>query len=77
MNSQGIEVSILNYGGIIQHLRVPDREGRRQDVVAEGSFFLDGHTFKLARNEGYHHLHGGMNGFDKVYWDVQWFAHGF
>jgi aldose 1-epimerase len=32
-NSKGMEVGILNYGGIITNLLVPDREGQFQDVV--------------------------------------------
>lgn len=32
-NSSGIEVGILNYGGIVQTLRVPDREGKAADIV--------------------------------------------
>ncbi len=32
-NSQGMEVRIMNYGGIIQSLKVPDRTGKMDDVV--------------------------------------------
>jgi aldose 1-epimerase len=32
-NAAGIEVAVLPYGGIVQSLRVPDREGRRASVV--------------------------------------------
>jgi aldose 1-epimerase len=32
-NSQGMEVSIINYGGIITTIKVPDRTGRVDDVV--------------------------------------------
>ncbi len=32
-NSQGIQVKVLNYGGIIQSLMVPDKDGQMGDVV--------------------------------------------
>lgn len=32
-NSKGMEVKITNYGGIVVTLRVPDRQGRMEDVV--------------------------------------------
>ncbi|WP_082235705.1 aldose epimerase family protein [Halobacillus massiliensis] len=32
-NDQGMEVSVLNYGGIITRLLVPDREGNLENVV--------------------------------------------
>jgi aldose 1-epimerase len=41
-NGQGITASILTYGGIIQSLNVPDRNGRTDDVVL-GYDTLDGY----------------------------------
>ncbi len=32
-NSHGVEVHAMNYGGIIQSLRVPDRKGQLADIV--------------------------------------------
>src|SRR5262245_62117771 len=32
-NSKGMEVKIINYGGIIVSLKVPDRKGKFEDVV--------------------------------------------
>ncbi|HEV2396765.1 MAG TPA: aldose epimerase family protein [Candidatus Sulfotelmatobacter sp.] len=32
-NSHGVEVHVMNYGGIIQALRVPDRNGKFADIV--------------------------------------------
>jgi len=32
-NSHGVEVRAMNYGGIIQSVRVPDRDGKLADVV--------------------------------------------
>jgi aldose 1-epimerase len=33
VNSQGMEVSIINYGGIVTSIKVPDRTGKVDDVV--------------------------------------------
>ena len=32
-NSNGLEVKIINYGGIVTHLNVPDKNGKIEDVV--------------------------------------------
>lgn len=32
-NSHGVEISAMNYGGIIQSIRVPDRNGKFADIV--------------------------------------------
>jgi aldose 1-epimerase len=32
-NGQGLSVSIINYGGIVTHLMVPDKNGKIEDVV--------------------------------------------
>ena len=41
-NSRGAEADIMTYGGIVQKLLMPDREGRRADVVL-GYDTLDGY----------------------------------
>ncbi len=96
-NAHGLEVRVLDYGGIIVSLRVPDRVGNFDDIVlgfdsladylrvspyfgaivgrygnriARGRFTLDGRTYTLATNDGPNHVHGGLNGFDKVVWGV-------
>ena len=45
--------------------------GRCANRIAKGTFTLDGQTCKLATNNGENHLHGGVNGFDKVLWNAQ------
>jgi aldose 1-epimerase len=45
-NGQQMQVSIMNYGGIVQAIQVPDRYGRLGDV-ALGFATLDGYTSPL------------------------------
>jgi aldose 1-epimerase len=49
------------FGGIV---------GRYANRIAHGRFALDGEQFELARNDGRHHLHGGVVGFDRVTWQA-------
>jgi aldose 1-epimerase len=94
----GMEVSIINYGGAITSIKVPERTGQLGDVVlgydtlreyeenprylgaligrhanrlAAGKFSLNGTEYQLPQNNGRNHLHGGPNGFDKVFWEAR------
>ena len=42
--------------------------GRVGNRIANAKFELDGKTYKLAANNGIHHLHGGVKGWDKLLW---------
>jgi aldose 1-epimerase len=45
--------------------------GRCANRIAYGRFHLDGREYRLATNDGVHHLHGGRKGFDKAYWQAE------
>ena len=42
--------------------------GRVANRIANAKFELDGKTYKLAANNGVHHLHGGVKGWNKLVW---------
>lgn len=44
--------------------------GRVANRIGGSEFTLKGKTFRLARNDGDNHLHGGLRGFDKVIWNA-------
>ena len=99
----GMRIELLDFGGVVRCLHVPDRNGRLVDVVlgfddiasyeadrayigaivgryanriSGGRFVLDGRTYDLATNDGTHHLHGGVRGFNKAIWNAQPFDDG-
>lgn len=45
--------------------------GRCANRIARGELPLDGNVYRLSRNEGDHHLHGGVVGFDKKVWRAE------
>jgi aldose 1-epimerase len=45
--------------------------GRCANRIAGGRFHLDGKEYRLPTNAGNAHLHGGVKGFDKVFWRAE------
>lgn len=45
--------------------------GRTANRIGGGAFTLDGHTYRLSKNEEHATLHGGRQGFDKLLWRVE------
>jgi aldose 1-epimerase len=45
--------------------------GRYANRIANSEFILDGKTYQLTSNNKYFCLHGGIKGFDKVWWDIK------
>jgi aldose 1-epimerase len=45
--------------------------GRFANRIARGAFAIEGRQYRLACNNGPHHLHGGLKGFDKAVWKAK------
>ncbi|WP_160673274.1 aldose epimerase family protein [Clostridium sp. C8-1-8] len=45
--------------------------GRCCNRIENGSFIIDNKEYKVTKNEGSNHLHGGEKGFDKVLWTCE------
>jgi len=45
--------------------------GRFANRIGNGKFTLGGKSYQLETNDGPHHLHGGVEGFDKKVWNVE------
>ena len=48
--------------------------GRVCNRIAEGKFLLNGRQYELAVNNGPNHLHGGVQGLNRVHWRMQAFG---
>ncbi len=68
----------LGYNRVEDYINAVDKPyfgavvGRYGNRIANGEFTLDGETYKLLKNNGDNHLHGGAIGFDKVVWDAEY-----
>ena len=47
--------------------------GRYANRISGGKFSINGKNFKLEKNNGKNHIHGGIVGFDKVIWKAETF----
>lgn len=66
---------VLGYDSLSQYLKATPYfgaiVGRYGNRIAKGKFTLDGTTYSLAQNNNGQHLHGGLKGFDKVFWNIE------
>jgi aldose 1-epimerase len=66
----------VGYKNIEEYLHNPGERflgpvvGRYANRIARGTFRLDGVEYRLPQNNNGQTLHGGINGLDKVVWDV-------
>ncbi|RPI03107.1 MAG: galactose mutarotase [Calditrichaeota bacterium] len=64
----------LGFDSLPDYLRHPmfgAVAGRYANRIANGTFNLENRTISLAKNNGSHHLHGGIIGFDKKVWSAE------
>lgn len=45
--------------------------GRFAGRIKNAEFVLEGKVYQLAKNNNGNHLHGGLKGLDKVFWEIQ------
>lgn len=45
--------------------------GRYANRIADGTFSIHGRPYRLNKNEGNNHLHGGYQGFHKAIWEAE------
>lgn len=65
---------VLGYDDVADYLDKPQyfgsTVGRYANRIDEGRFELAGKTYQLEQNDGSNHLHGGLQGLDKVLWSI-------
>jgi len=72
-NKGKLDDVVLGYDTLEDYLKYKNffgaTVGRFANRIENSSFELNGIQYKLAKNEGENHLHGGIVGFDKVVWE--------
>ena len=73
--TQQVHNVVLGFDNLAQYLRghpfFGATTGRVANRIAGARFTLRDREYKLAANDGPHHLHGGIKGFDKVVWQAR------
>lgn len=73
-NRLNVNLGYENLDGYLdRHPYFGSTVGRFCNRIALGQFTLDGQLYELAVNNGPNHLHGGIEGFDKLLWDAEEF----
>ncbi len=66
---------VLGFDTLDEYIKYPGYfgaiVGRFCNRVAKGKFTLGSKEYQLSTNENENHIHGGINGFNKVIWDVK------
>lgn len=72
-NNGNLNDVVLGYDKLDDYLKYKNffgaTVGRVANRIENSSFELNGIEYKVAKNEGENHLHGGIVGFDKVVWE--------
>jgi aldose 1-epimerase len=64
-----VALGFANVGGYLEgHPYFGAIVGRYANRIGRGRFELEGTAYEVARNDGDHHLHGAVEGFDKKLW---------
>jgi aldose 1-epimerase len=65
---------VLGYADAAEYLAKPQyfgaTVGRYANRIRDGAFELNGKAYQLEKNDGPNHLHGGLQGLDKVVWEI-------
>lgn len=97
LKNEFLTIEILNLGGIIHGIYMPDSEGNVENIIhgydkiedykkneaffgaligriagriKNGSFELNGHQYQIPKRDRGNALHGGLEGFDTKFWNV-------
>jgi aldose 1-epimerase len=62
---------LSGYEGTTRRAYLGSTMGRFCRKVADGMVTIDGTTYQLSPNDSGHHIHGGVNGFDRCVWEAQ------